>query len=266
MSSNRGYNNFREESQQGPGSSGLNHHQPQYDKEYRPGEAHPPYDDQRNFHNGPSRGNFRSDSYHHPGNDRQYRLHGRSRSPQTRQNDDNSRGYNHHRNEDRRFYDGRPPRGRGGPYRKADERREKYERLGIASVEDLAKVPAKAVVSEQQEKRKLLWGSSKKKTDSTDEPSTSAPAAPAPAQKIWQDVAFEGDNDGSAAQKFKKLMGIKEDTAVSTPQDANPEASTSSRPAVRQDELFKNLDMQYEKARLSAHTQRGLGLGFSRHV
>lgn len=31
----------------------------------------------------------------------------------------------------------------------------------------------------------------------------------------------------------------------------------------KQEEMFKNLDVQYEMARSQTHTQRGMGLGFS---
>ena len=164
----------------------------------------------------------------------------RSRSPERSQDYVDSSDHHDHRNQDRfvfyfaiimssegscltylpnrQYNDRRYQMERGGSYgpsygRRMDERRAKYERLGIASVEELAKVPARNVASD--EKRKLLWQSSKKQIESNEDTTPTAAPAPAPSQKIWQGVAFEGDTDGSVAQKFKKLMGVKEGTAAS---------------------------------------------------
>ena len=50
--------------------------------------------------------------------------------------------------------------------------------------------------ADQQKKRKLLWsGSSAKET---------------PKETTWTNTAFSQDNDGSKANKFFRLMGIKE--------------------------------------------------------
>lgn len=56
---------------------------------------------------------------------------------------------------------------------------------------------------QQQEKRKLLWNSSKAKKEEAVTEGSDKKAA------MWQAVAFAGDADGTVANKFKKLMGLK---------------------------------------------------------
>lgn len=52
--------------------------------------------------------------------------------------------------------------------------------------------------ADQQKKRKLLWSGSKAKET--------------PKETTWTNTAFSQDNDGSKANKFFRLMGIKEGT------------------------------------------------------
>lgn len=83
------------------------------------------------------------------------------------------------------------------------------------------------------------------------------------------------------AAKFRKLMGIKkgegglEDEEAEDPQPGtsggatpaaavrNPKAEELER---KQNELFHQLDKEYEFARMTTHTHRGVGLGFASHV
>ena len=60
------------------------------------------------------------------------------------------------------------------------------------------------------------------------------------------------------AAKFRKLMGMKpgEENPVPEEEEAN-EAQMK-----KQDELFQQLDKEYEFARMTTHTHRGIGLGF----
>lgn len=57
--------------------------------------------------------------------------------------------------------------------------------------------------------------------------------------------------------KFKRLMGIKNET-LATP-------STEGKPDIlkKQEEMFSNMEQQYEVARATTHTQRGVGLGYA---
>ncbi|OQV16520.1 hypothetical protein BV898_09359 [Hypsibius exemplaris] len=174
---------------------------------------------------------------------------------------------------------------RGGPYRGNDRqqqaaaRLEKFERMGPVagpSQEELAKLPAyinpRAVnvnkMLEQQEKRKLLWGGSKAKKD-TEAAAEAAPAevtptTPKATAAVWQNVTFSGDEDGRVANKFKKLMGLKEtDPSAGSSSSGADAGSAPAPPHVKQEDLFRNLDRQYEMARLTAHTQKGVGLGFN---
>lgn len=99
--------------------------------------------------------------------------------------------------------------------------------------------------AEQMQKRKLLWQSTQKKV------------VPAPSTNNWEQTTFAQDNDGKMAAKFKKLMGIKKELEERAPLTAAEEQLR------KQEELFRTLDQQYETARMSTHSYRGVGLGFS---
>lgn len=60
---------------------------------------------------------------------------------------------------------------------------------------------------------------------------------------------------GKQANKFKRLMGIRE-----APTSANDKSTDSM--AKKQEELFSSMEQQYEVARTATHTMRGVGLGF----
>lgn len=51
-------------------------------------------------------------------------------------------------------------------------------------------------------------------------------------------------------------MGIKSENPV--PPEEEKESALK-----KQEELFRDLDQQYEMARVTTHTQRGVGLGYS---
>ncbi|CAG2109495.1 unnamed protein product [Medioppia subpectinata] len=72
----------------------------------------------------------------------------------------------------------------------------------------------------------------------------------------WNGLKFEGEKGNEMTEKFRKLMGIKEKDMSSSALSKNESAIES------QETLFRNLDLQYTIARLSTHTQRGVGLGF----
>ncbi|XP_059054758.1 arginine/serine-rich coiled-coil protein 2 isoform X2 [Achroia grisella] len=99
-------------------------------------------------------------------------------------------------------------------------------------------------ILDQVQKRKLLW-SNKNKSEAEE------------AAK-WSGTRFAGD-DGKQVSKFMRLMGIKEPGAV---KPENPEPSAD--PIKKQEELFQAMQAQYEVARATTHTMRGVGLGFQR--
>uniref|UniRef100_R4FJ77 Putative arginine/serine-rich coiled-coil 2 n=2 Tax=Rhodnius TaxID=13248 RepID=R4FJ77_RHOPR len=107
--------------------------------------------------------------------------------------------------------------------------------------------------AEQIAKRKLLW---KNKTSAEEERNGSKNSS------LWQGARFSQDQDGKLTAKFQRLMGIKnsgEGSSSSVTQDKDL--------FKKQEELFSTMEMQYEVARATTHTQRGVGLGFShRHV
>jgi len=127
--------------------------------------------------------------------------------------------------------------------------------------------------AEQQQKRKLLWGS-KKAEDSANK---------------WGNAHFSQDSDGKVASKFMRLMGIKNagssgDGEASGGGHDHAEASNGSAAgdgtggggaAARSESgvkvptdvqqrqrMFSNMEQQYEMARAATHTMRGVGLGF----
>ena len=83
---------------------------------------------------------------------------------------------------------------------------------------------------------------------------------------MWTNLKFQGEHGTEMTEKFRKLMGIKssgqeeENSSIGNTISENSEITNISS---TQEKLFKNLDMQYSIARMSTHTHRGVGLGFS---
>lgn len=100
--------------------------------------------------------------------------------------------------------------------------------------------------AEQVQKRKLLWSKAKEHKEVSDK------------EKEWQQTAFNQDENGKMASKFKKLMGIKHEGA-----DGEGSSEHTEEQKKKREEFFSRLDKDYEFARMTTHTQRGVGLGFS---
>ncbi|KAG9261413.1 arginine/serine-rich coiled-coil protein 2 isoform X1 [Astyanax mexicanus] len=99
--------------------------------------------------------------------------------------------------------------------------------------------------AEQEKKRKLLW-QGKKEGDKSQ------------TAELWEKLNF-GNKDQNV--KFRKLMGIKGEEE----EEGGPSAVLNDegmKTLQKQEEMFRNLDVQYEMARSQTHTQRGMGLGF----
>nr|XP_046203252.1 arginine/serine-rich coiled-coil protein 2-like isoform X2 [Oncorhynchus gorbuscha]XP_046203253.1 arginine/serine-rich coiled-coil protein 2-like isoform X2 [Oncorhynchus gorbuscha]XP_046203254.1 arginine/serine-rich coiled-coil protein 2-like isoform X2 [Oncorhynchus gorbuscha] len=97
--------------------------------------------------------------------------------------------------------------------------------------------------AEQEKKRKKLW-QGKKEGDKSQ------------TAELWEKLNF-GNKDQNV--KFRKLMGIKGEEEGETSKPLNDEGLKTLQ---QQEEMFHNLDVQYEMARSQTHTQRGMGLGF----
>uniref|UniRef100_A0A1A8IQR1 Arginine/serine-rich coiled-coil protein 2 n=1 Tax=Nothobranchius kuhntae TaxID=321403 RepID=A0A1A8IQR1_NOTKU len=99
--------------------------------------------------------------------------------------------------------------------------------------------------AEQEKKRKKLWQGKKEgeKSQTTE---------------LWEKLNF-GNKDQNV--KFRKLMGIKGDEDET--EASKPLNDEGIKTLQKQEEMFRNLDVQYEMARSQTHTQRGMGLGFS---
>ncbi|KAG7480987.1 hypothetical protein MATL_G00062050 [Megalops atlanticus] len=98
--------------------------------------------------------------------------------------------------------------------------------------------------AEQEKKRKMLW-QGKKEGDKSQ------------TAELWEKLNF-GNKDQNV--KFRKLMGIKGEEDGGAAGVINEEGLKTLQ---QQEEMFRNLDVQYEMARSQTHTQRGMGLGFS---
>lgn len=99
--------------------------------------------------------------------------------------------------------------------------------------------------AEQEKKRKMLWHGKK----DGDKSQTA---------ELWEKLNF-GNKDQNV--KFRKLMGIKGEEEEGNSSGAGNEEGLKT--LQQQEEMFRNLDVQYEMARSQTHTQRGMGLGFS---
>lgn len=109
--------------------------------------------------------------------------------------------------------------------------------------------------AEQVQKRKLLW--SKAKDHKEDK------------EKEWKTSAsLASDPDGKTTAKFCKLMGIKGEGSKAAEGEGEGATAADMLEAKKKqhDELFSRLDKDYEFARMTTHTQRGVGLGFSSQV
>lgn len=128
--------------------------------------------------------------------------------------------------------------------------------------------------AEQMQKRRLLWHSNKDKLQqeqqqqqpvaepvaaaATTTTTTTTSAEKPSSTNNWESTTFAQDSDGKMTAKFRKLMGIKEPSA-----EKEEKPSGNDELMRKQEELFRTLDQQYEVARMSTHTHRGVGLGFS---
>lgn len=94
--------------------------------------------------------------------------------------------------------------------------------------------------AEQVQKRKLLWSKAKDKD----------------MKSQWHATSLSGDHDDKSKEKFRKLMGIKDESP------AEEEDTSKTEVEEKQKQLFDQLHKEYQFARMATHTHRGLGLGF----
>lgn len=94
------------------------------------------------------------------------------------------------------------------------------------------------------EKRKQLWN---KKRDTPIVQSSNS----------WEKVTFDKDDGGAQASKFLRLMGGKN---VGLEPSASPvEADESS--ITKRNQMFSQMERQFETARKVTHNNKGKGLG-----
>ncbi|XP_025834861.1 uncharacterized protein ZC262.2 isoform X2 [Agrilus planipennis] len=115
--------------------------------------------------------------------------------------------------------------------------------------------------TEQIQRRKLLWQKNKDSeiieptAGPVNKPTASSTTSSNPKTgKLWETTTFAQDQDGKVANKFKRLMGIRDNTADGI--------KPTSELIKKQEEMFSSMEAQYEVARTATHTMRGVGLGF----
>lgn len=99
----------------------------------------------------------------------------------------------------------------------------------------------------QIQKRKLLWGN--KSTDQT--------------SNKWNSAKFSQDTDGKVQSKFLRLMGVKNPDPVKSEEEAATTSNSKDDQIKTREDMFTNMQQQYDVARQTTHTMRGFGLGFS---
>lgn len=103
--------------------------------------------------------------------------------------------------------------------------------------------------AEQIQKRRLLWQKREPENESKETATSSTGIN-------WEATTFAQDKDGKQAEKFKRLMGIKESSSSS---------GNNKDILKKQEEMFCSMEQQYEVARTATHTMRGVGLGFGNY-
>lgn len=131
----------------------------------------------------------------------------------------------------------------------------------VGSVLDLTNFTSPVLVNakymEQNQKKKLIWGSKKEQFEQA---TVSDVAAKPVTTNKWEMATFSQDSDGKVASKFLRLMGMKGDPLSKV---ASPTAEDSGDSNVKKrEEMFSTMEQQYEVARQATHTMRGMGLGF----
>ncbi|KAG7200007.1 hypothetical protein KM043_014429 [Ampulex compressa] len=200
------------------------------------------------------------------------RRHSRDERPKDRHREERS---SYHKEKDRtrsrsRSRDRAPPPFRLMSYREEKGRNKlaQLEKLGIELKAPEGETTTPGVQSEQNyynplatatqgkyaeqiQKRKLLWANKSKQEEGK---GTSTAASTA---NTWVGTTFTHDQDGKVTAKFKRLMGIKGDLPTAS--------TTGTKPDIlkKQEEMFNNMEQQYEVARATTHTQRGVGLGYA---
>ncbi|KAL5292905.1 RSRC2 family protein [Megaselia abdita] len=100
--------------------------------------------------------------------------------------------------------------------------------------------------TEQIQKRKLLWGNKSAEQSSSQ----------------WNSAKFSQDTDGKVQSKFLRLMGVK-NVEPPKPEATAPAATSKDDQIKSREDMFSNMQQQYDVARQTTHTMRGYGLGFS---
>ncbi|CAD6185846.1 unnamed protein product [Caenorhabditis auriculariae] len=176
-------------------------------------------------------------------------------------NDRRDRDRREDRQRDREFDNRRRERHeRGGDFRR-DRRgdRDNGGKFGQKSFEK------RLNPEELAQQKKLLWGSKKAESDTAPDTSandgagSSGTTAAVPKNAgLWSSAIAATGVDGNQANKFMRLMGVKNAPV----EKAATDGKKMDEERVKQEKLMRDLDKQYAIARESTHMGRGMGLGF----
>ncbi|KAE9415106.1 hypothetical protein Angca_007065 [Angiostrongylus cantonensis] len=196
----------------------------------------------------------RRDGYHSRGRDDRERF----------QRKDDRRGYGAPRRGYRSGGNGDHYGGRG-----RNEDRERWrEKERRNEREDRSTWDIRPSAEEVAKQKKLLWGKSTSQANEEegsgcgDHGPREAATASSGQQKnvgLWSSAITACGVGGDQANKFLKLMGIKNAPTVNPASEDNKRLQEESE---KQRKVMQDLDRQYEIAREATHMGRGLGLGF----
>ncbi|XP_063872137.1 arginine/serine-rich coiled-coil protein 2-like isoform X3 [Scylla paramamosain] len=86
---------------------------------------------------------------------------------------------------------------------------------------------------------------------------------------LWANTRFSNDRDGKMAEKFRRLMGVKntggDGAALPSKEGGGGEGNKDKGIDIlqKQESMFSSMERQYEMARIATHTHKGFGLGFT---
>ncbi|VDM67507.1 unnamed protein product, partial [Strongylus vulgaris] len=163
----------------------------------------------------------------------------------------------------RREYRGGGGYRRGGPDRNGDRDRGGRRRDDRRDRDDRSTWDVRPSAEEVAKQKKLLWGSKPAPAASGEGSSAGAEAQPDKVVDknagLWSSAITASGVAGEQANKFLKLMGIKNAPAVDP---SSTDSKLLQEESEKQKKMMRDLDRQYEIARETTHMGRGLGLGF----
>ncbi|CAI2347707.1 unnamed protein product [Caenorhabditis sp. 36 PRJEB53466] len=177
----------------------------------------------------------------------------RSRSPQERREKSPKKDRHEEKSDSRRRDDREHGRRDYGRDERNNWKKDRNDRRNdFQKKDDKNRLSAEEIAAQ----RKALWGNKKAAEPVKAESTEAAPEASGKNEKLWSSAIAATGVDSSQANKFMRLMGVK--NAPKPTEDS----SNLSNEKNRQDKMLNDLERQYKVARETTHMGRGNGLGF----